>query len=134
MPDALPLTITFTSPYYIGQRRRELVQESHTIYHAIFQHCYSSTITVKEIYIGVNILILILIKHPMFCKRVIEICRQNCVSYFKSSLHSLNSLSIVLCKEVSQIQRNKTVFKFYSGLFLTTDFFNEKEPNLELSG
>lgn len=45
------------------------------------------------------------------------------VNHFKSSLHSLNSLNTVLCNEVSQIQRNKTVFKFYSGLFLTPDFF-----------
>lgn len=57
------------------------------------------------------------------------------MSHFKSSLHSLNSLNTVLCNEVSQIQRNKTVFKFYSGLFLTPDFFffKEKEQNLELN-
>lgn len=45
------------------------------------------------------------------------------MNHFKSSPHSLNSLNTVLCNEVSQIQRNKTVFKFYSGLFLTPDFF-----------
>jgi len=60
------------------------------------------------------------------------------VSHFKSSLHSLNSLNTVLCNEVSQIQRNKTVFKFYSGLFLTPEFFfffffKEKEQDLELN-
>lgn len=118
-----PLSSLWQLYTMVDTGKLSLCQETDTIFHVIFLELLSISQGCRRNEDSLKSLILILTKQHMLLKKVIETHRQNCVNHFKSSPHSLNSLNTALCNEVSQIQRNKTVFKFYSGLFLTPDFF-----------